>query len=597
MSFAEASACLGSDLKHVTIAEHNPAADKRALVALARYCDRFSPVVQLEPGDQPCGLFLDVSGCSIAFKGEENLAQQVAKGLRRIGYEAKIAIADTIAAACAAACYASLTPLTPARSCTPNSKTRRARPAKDLLSGWIVIPAGETIKALSPLPIASLRFPAEVQASFAKLGIKMVSDLLRLAPSEIATAFGHETLNHFEKAIGKRSDPLIAIPPSQMISASWDFETGIDRKDIIEDVMCRLIDQIVERLQGQWGLQRMLCSLHLDSKVNTTFEVLVHRPTNSAAQLKRLIKLRLEPLGIPRPVVRLAIQAAKTQCSEDDAPQLFGNTEDRKIAKDWSDLVERLSNRLGPPSVSVVSLVHDPDPCCAFTLEPAVHLLRNTQLKDEMREHNPPPSDSRTRATPIPQGEVRDIYSLPLRKPSATEEEPASAPAIDAKTPGSLKKQNSKRKKRESETPSPARRRDRELVFRLRPLRVLSVPRLVQVLSIAPEGYPAVFRARLENAGSTSRARNAVQTQQQNESHFGLTDLMNEQNGLRNREPLAADHHVVARYSGPERIETGWWRNKPISRDYYRVETQAGHRYWIFRCRQTNQWYLHGFFN
>ena len=45
---------------------------------------------------------------------------------------------------------------------------------------------------------------------------------------------------------------------------------------------------------------------------------------------------------------------------------------------------------------------------------------------------------------------------------------------------------------------------------------------------------------------------------------------------------------------GPERIETGWWRGHTIGRDYYCVETAAGHRYWLFRRLRDGRWFLHG---
>ena len=52
----------------------------------------------------------------------------------------------------------------------------------------------------------------------------------------------------------------------------------------------------------------------------------------------------------------------------------------------------------------------------------------------------------------------------------------------------------------------------------------------------------------------------------------------------------------VARHWGPERIETGWWRQRNVRRDYYRVETTTGQRLWIFRCRKYGSWFLHGMF-
>ena len=41
--------------------------------------------------------------------------------------------------------------------------------------------------------------------------------------------------------------------------------------------------------------------------------------------------------------------------------------------------------------------------------------------------------------------------------------------------------------------------------------------------------------------------------------------------------------HSVARHWGPERIETGWQRKRGIRRDYYRIETSQGQRFWLYR--------------
>lgn len=66
-------------------------------------------------------------------------------------------------------------------------------------------------------------------------------------------------------------------------------------------------------------------------------------------------------------------------------------------------------------------------------------------------------------------------------------------------------------------------------------------------------------------------------------------------------------HHVV-RQEGPERIAPEWWRrmggyaDPGLSRDYYRVEDEEGHRFWLFRHglygRETGtpRWYVHGLF-
>jgi protein ImuB len=67
--------------------------------------------------------------------------------------------------------------------------------------------------------------------------------------------------------------------------------------------------------------------------------------------------------------------------------------------------------------------------------------------------------------------------------------------------------------------------------------------------------------------------------------------------------------HRVRRAEGPERIAFEWWRQDipdgrdatDLIRDYYRVEDEAGRRFWLYRAGlyradQPARWYLHGFF-
>ena len=59
--------------------------------------------------------------------------------------------------------------------------------------------------------------------------------------------------------------------------------------------------------------------------------------------------------------------------------------------------------------------------------------------------------------------------------------------------------------------------------------------------------------------------------------------------------------HQIVKADGPERLEQEWWIRHGPHRDYYRVEDESGHRYWLFRSGhyhdQNFQWFLHGFFS
>ena len=95
-----------------------------------------------------------------------------------------------------------------------------------------------------------------------------------------------------------------------------------------------------------------------------------------------------------------------------------------------------------------------------------------------------------------------------------------------------------------------------------RPVRLLSPPEQVRVMYAVPEGPPVQFSWRRQT-------------------------------------------HRVTRYSGPERIAPEWWKDRPETRlrDYFKVETGAGLRCWIYREGLLDDgrggapdWFVHGLF-
>ena len=59
--------------------------------------------------------------------------------------------------------------------------------------------------------------------------------------------------------------------------------------------------------------------------------------------------------------------------------------------------------------------------------------------------------------------------------------------------------------------------------------------------------------------------------------------------------------HRISRATGPERIVPPWWRGPDseakAARDYWRIETKRGERFWVYQSLQDpGGWYLHGRF-
>ena len=87
-----------------------------------------------------------------------------------------------------------------------------------------------------------------------------------------------------------------------------------------------------------------------------------------------------------------------------------------------------------------------------------------------------------------------------------------------------------------------------------RPLRLFSPPQRIEATAAGPEGAPMHFRWDRR------------------------------------------DHRVIRSW-GPERIATGWWRDHSVCRDYFRVVTQTGQHFWLFRSFEQAAWFIHGAFD
>ena len=80
----------------IAVADADAHADAQVLAAIADWCDRYTPLVGLDPPD---GLMLDVTGCAHLFGGETALAEDLVRRLKAQGYQARVAIADTVGCA------------------------------------------------------------------------------------------------------------------------------------------------------------------------------------------------------------------------------------------------------------------------------------------------------------------------------------------------------------------------------------------------------------------------------------------------------------------------------------------------------------------
>src|SRR4030095_5657125 len=84
MSLADARAMIPD----VTVVEADEDADRVLLDSIAEWCDRYTPLVALDP---PHGLLLDVTGATSLFGGERAFLDGIKSALRRQGFAVRAA--------------------------------------------------------------------------------------------------------------------------------------------------------------------------------------------------------------------------------------------------------------------------------------------------------------------------------------------------------------------------------------------------------------------------------------------------------------------------------------------------------------------------
>ncbi len=73
--------------------------------------------------------------------------------------------------------------------------------------------------------------------------------------------------------------------------------------------------------------------------------------------------------------------------------------------------------------------------------------------------------------------------------------------------------------------------------------------------------------------------------------------LLERPRALITRDAQPLHHGPLTLLAGPERIQSGWWDNLPVARDYFVARNPLGETCWIYReLSASRQWFLHGVF-
>ncbi len=297
-------------------------ADAALLERLADVCDRYTPLVALDPPD---GLILDITGCAHLFAGEERLRDDLMQRCHRAGIEVQASIAGT-----------------------PDAARALAR-----FGGAGIVPPGAEGEAVRGLPAAALGLAPETATALGRAGLKTIGDLMMRARPPLAARFGADLTAKLERTTGNQDIGITPRRPLPACVVERHSAEPIADIDTILAILAGLADEAARMLEGrgEGGRTFEAAFLRTDGVV-TRIAVATGRPLRDAKALMRLLRERLDSLenaldpGFGFDIIRLAVAA-----SEALAPAQ-ASLDGRLVEEDEvADLVDRLGARFGPEAV------------------------------------------------------------------------------------------------------------------------------------------------------------------------------------------------------------------------------------------------------
>jgi protein ImuB len=245
------------------------AADTRTLNDIADWCDRFTPLVALDP---PHGLFLDITGCAHLFGGEAALMQTICVALTRQGFAVSAGIAGT--------------------SICARTMTR-------YVSGQIVRD-GEEADAVRPLPVFALGADDAITRGLRRAGLKTIGDVASRARHEITARFGADFTRLLERALGEGDAPISPRKPLPDYIVEKRFAEPIATEGVISATLSRLAHMLVMALERQGkGARRLEASFFRTDGAVRAIAVDTGQPVTKVEMIERLFRERLDALNDP----------------------------------------------------------------------------------------------------------------------------------------------------------------------------------------------------------------------------------------------------------------------------------------------------------
>jgi len=427
--------------------------------------------------------------------------------------------------------------------------SRYARPS-------LIVPDGEIKAALAPLPVEALRLEPEIVALLKRLGLKRIGQLYALPRTSLERRFhaketAEAVLSRLDQALGRTQEPRIPLLPSPDFVARLPFPEPLISHDGVLSALDHLASALCAKLaQAGRGCRRVALWVARTDGSSLLIEAGLSAPSREPKHLLHLVEDKVEAIDMGFGVDLMALSALVTEplpLAQTSLTEANG-----KIGPEA--LIDRLVNRLGARAVRrlVPRASHIPE---------LAQGLRNTFAGPSLWPAQPerPPRPPLLFASPEP---LTVLAEIPEGPPARFTWRHVTRRVVKAEGPERIAPEWWRALARVSHGPEDF---------------ASSLP------THSPLPPCGGARARLH---SSSAERGSEQASAEGGASQTQNVLLT---------PLPTLPHKGGGGASGKR--------SPRPRDYYRVEDEDGHRYWMFRegLYQESEhgvpsWYLHGVF-
>ncbi len=298
--------------------------------ALRRWAGRFTPWVAEEDGPGGEGLLLDVTGCTRLFGGEAALAARVEAEAADLGLSLCLGLADTPGAAWAVARYAGAGAAAShsgdaidqeARATRSRAQKRRwerggapPAPPGPEAPACRIVPPGETVAALGPLPVAALRLAPEEVAALQAFGLRRIADVAALPRADLARRVGPAVGRRLDQAFGRVPEPVSPSRPPQVYALRLTLPEPVGREEDVLAGIDRLLPPLCSRLAtaGRGARRVRLVLIRTDGR-SVVREVGLARPADRPEAIRPLLALGLGEIDAGFGIEVIRLEATETE--------------------------------------------------------------------------------------------------------------------------------------------------------------------------------------------------------------------------------------------------------------------------------------------